>query len=1645
MSKPFYVPSARRLLDAFKGKHVMELMWGGSINFGGRIEYILVHGPGIKHGANSNITCLYHILRADLFDPKTMASNQLDLEVDGAGDNTAKCAQMFYCHICKVHWKDSVRTNRCPRHHIHNIRDQLHYVTRYFGWNKTMTTTNLAQALYKMMLGYRNSSNRVVLLLLTKNYDWEDYFSPCKNPNMKYTNKPLSWKYEASSAEGCMPTAEYKQHGDADPLVRGRWCSRGGDTLPGYAEPQAHQARALELHHTQARLRLATAPYRVWMVNSLKLQEYLADPQYWRPSDKHETDLGADIDRTNDTYKLMQEQDRMRQLAAFQAIDGRAACSAVQASFSEESRRLGTVPAHVLNITGVSFKGDANAPGDPPPAGRLGAVSSARDMYRWLQASRLAPAPAAYPNIYKDHDYTIFGAKQNLPRSQAGYPTQWQWDPPCEPFGAAYNARTESAACRGSESSAPGPNALYPRVFASDNRCKFTPNVTVDTQEAYSCVPAQIYAANAAPQWSSDACATVDEKTLYCALADDRGVSASADDVAAKCFGVSAEAFRRALVESLWVLLDDEGDGFVEPQARESELNVYRRYFCQDGSLKASQFWFRSAGNNSDVGWLRNVECPCAESTNEGLKVCPVNPWERLSADGRLRTHGQLQACVRNRGRSYCSPLLDFRSLRAETSTGAATVEDKCCSAFMNALGHTDHYSGSQLYALLLFAHGQIQSMEKVGFNCSTARKWCTLPSAGQFSTEASELLGCRDVPSVWPGQCQTAARTAVSTTPSTSCSGPWFTQCFGEATTASATTADAEASTAAEVRAVPEATCTLNGARSRLPSFNRLLLTKETYDFRTGGTVLADDCKPIPCKSKSGYRFEPKCKPSFVTSQTSQTLRLTVAKAALDVAANAAALENFVAEPTGRKAGNNSLTAIAQSQVDAMEAQVKALNLSADINDWLDSVQQASLANLQDRLKNLSFGVAEYTARFDTQSAKIEGHFAELSSQLTKVRAQIARLDEGSGRAVAELRQLADAVDEALNVTARLMQDFAVVMGKSAANSAEVAALARRLLYGRQRYVAHVRDVQEELALTDVGEVPFLPTTPYDNGTEYGVAPRRLAGAAATAPAHETRLWQATAGGGLDLQQALDAFGPAKCWLGSLSDQLRCLGCRLRVTAQRCPTTVATPDAASARWFHNRTWLRLDLARRPLAFNVVPRSGVKSSAWAAAVALPPVASVTSNSWGQQTRPPGAAVGPEHETAEDLDTNAIGLDLASPVEIRGLLTALCQGPLELLGVGGNWSGRPLLAASFGPHAEQSAVYNYWNLAGTRASAQQLLPELESVQRLRELLVCDSSVRTSRALATLHAQIQAGPAQYLTTPGLYMGPAVPAVNGTDRAWLLTPYPLALIVLSQWAGAVRRLANSPLSIEFRYADEGLLPPLGLRTEFSQRAPPPPDAVAAFVSGRPSLWSNFQLPAAPINGSEANGTANATSSVPTPRDITFANGLAEVQALVDELNAAGASRPAALKEQELQLLRQNDVPTDLINCYRSRWLTHGGRAVRLQRIGASNSPRVELSVELDRNGSELAGLDARTIQQLAARLSELRWELVDRDIGGVELLAQDWYYAGETECALAGNCTAPTTSVGGRYVVDVDQDDVCQGGSAHMRASRGRAACA
>eukprot|EP00808_Paulinella_micropora_P004694 g19389.t1 len=62
---------------------------------------------------------------------------------------------------------------------------------------------------------------------------------------MKYTNKPLLWKYQASAEEGGMPTAEYKQHGDADL----HWCGEGG--VPGAPQLKAYLRPPVKLRPTE--------------------------------------------------------------------------------------------------------------------------------------------------------------------------------------------------------------------------------------------------------------------------------------------------------------------------------------------------------------------------------------------------------------------------------------------------------------------------------------------------------------------------------------------------------------------------------------------------------------------------------------------------------------------------------------------------------------------------------------------------------------------------------------------------------------------------------------------------------------------------------------------------------------------------------------------------------------------------------------------------------------------------------------------------------------------------------------------------------------------------------------------------------------------------------------------------------------------------------------------------------------------------------------------------------------------------------------------------------------------------------------------------------------------------------------------------
>ena len=1446
----------------------------------------------------------------------------------------------------------------------------------------------------------------------------------------------------------------------------------------GFVPPAQYQAKALATHHAQARLRTATyfatrvqaagasssrltrrirnvnnSPY--WYgglgAGALVLSAPVAGLAYGimqivlavsKRRDKRKVDLGADNDETADLWAEYMEDDLTRQLLAWSPLDGRQACASAQAQHWADTLASQTPPPpNVTRLDRVTFGGDRSAPEDQPSPGPLADVKTAAAMHRWLQDVGLAPRLRDYPQNDQGKVDRVT-AKHQASRAERGYPTQWQWDPPCRALGGGtYNASAESAACRGPDSTAPGPTSMYPRSFASDNRCKFVPlNLSKpaawDEQRTYECVPAQIDSQGWVEAWRSEPCVSLDEKQLYCGLAAG-GDAARA--VAAKCAGSADRdaALRRALVDSLWVLLDDDGGGWIEAEAGENELATFQRYFCSAGQkLVNAQFWFRSAGDPSAVGVLAGRECPCAESSHEGLKVCPLNPWDRLdprngSKWGWLRTHGQLQGCVRNRGLSYCVPLLDYASLRAAIRQEPAVTDDRCNSSFFtNSLG--DDPAVLAQSSAMQYAIRQLQTLEALTDESGLPQLDCT---------EARSVCALRDAQgqAFWPNSTDRSAWDHA------------VTSCYRQ-------------SEAGETKLefVDKATCAVRGQPGTtvpLPSFNRALITKQVYKVGTGGTANA-------------RQYEHVCKPSLVEVDGAESLRLTVARSALDVAANADALELFLTDLLDTRRNGTGLGKIAERQRQLAEEQLQNLNLTTSVEGWLGEVMSASLGNLGTRLSNLETDARDIKQNFNSLTQGLEARFGALDDSLRGAQQLVDGLDEDRHRLVAEIRALGAAVAEAQGTTKGLMAQFASVLGKSSSTAAEVSGLAQRLLYGRERYRQHVGHVHEELALSlPRGLFPFLPTTPYGaapgEAREYGVAPRELAGPDATAPVHESRLWQAVrhADGSLWLYQlrlltlcdlrwvlyglrdtGFDGdvmtkyWGPPRCRLGSLADSLRCTGCRLRATARRCPARAPwlVPEQAEAAWLANVTWLRSGAAHEPLGgagecagpAEPVPKpsafgSAAADSAWFGARPLAPVVDATRFTWARQLADGAAAVA---DVPEDTEAGVPGLDLGSSADVRGLLAAACLGPQELWGLDGATAGpRPLLAST-APSGERLA-HGFWSRESALASGRQVAAAGQQLQAIREQLVCDTSTQSARAFRALTLQLAA--AEQVLPPGVLTRDGLPppaSLPEDELEWHLSPWALAGLLQQQWALAVRAAANSPLLAEFQYATEGLLPPLGLWTDFTQRVPPPVETTLADSAA--TLWSAPPTaPPAELNASDA-------------WRLQGSNARARTAAELEAAAAAPSAEPQALGQEDLRLLRQYDTVRDLTNCYTSSWLSHTNRAIRLHRVRGTREPRVELALALDRADPSLARLNSSELDALEEELRALAaFEVVQVDAAGSELLARDWYWAGEFDCAQHGGCFAGTgAGSSGRYVFDLAPTDVCLGSSSFQRASRG-----
>lgn len=202
------------------------------------INFILCHLPNISHGANTNISFLYFLVRWEMFHGRTKAASQLFVDWDGAGENTGITTQMLWCHMVYKSWKKLIETYRMVTKHSHGPQDQKFYVMRHLGYNTTLMTTNFAQALFKLMLGFKKNKESYCLLLLTSEWDWEGYFKPCINPSLVHYKRPLAWQYLAGNDDsGGLPRCRVKTWGDAQKHWHGIHDDPDGADILAYIKP----------------------------------------------------------------------------------------------------------------------------------------------------------------------------------------------------------------------------------------------------------------------------------------------------------------------------------------------------------------------------------------------------------------------------------------------------------------------------------------------------------------------------------------------------------------------------------------------------------------------------------------------------------------------------------------------------------------------------------------------------------------------------------------------------------------------------------------------------------------------------------------------------------------------------------------------------------------------------------------------------------------------------------------------------------------------------------------------------------------------------------------------------------------------------------------------------------------------------------------------------------------------------------------------------------------------------------------------------------------------------------------------------------------------------------------------------------------
>lgn len=227
-TRPFKTPWSRRCLDALKNKYVLRLCVGIDSVPTRKLDYILVHTEGIEHGVNMMITALYFCFRADLIaqGQPCFSATHLFCEMDGGPENTGVAMMCFLSFLVRIGWYPgsdlnamdygAIESHRNVTKHGHGGHDQKFGTMRYKGYYSCAMVTSLAQAISLLSSGYKNSTNRVEILMFGQNWDWQKLFAKMSSKFLKWTARPLAWKYFQSTDEDPRSMTQYRDWGDAD-------------------------------------------------------------------------------------------------------------------------------------------------------------------------------------------------------------------------------------------------------------------------------------------------------------------------------------------------------------------------------------------------------------------------------------------------------------------------------------------------------------------------------------------------------------------------------------------------------------------------------------------------------------------------------------------------------------------------------------------------------------------------------------------------------------------------------------------------------------------------------------------------------------------------------------------------------------------------------------------------------------------------------------------------------------------------------------------------------------------------------------------------------------------------------------------------------------------------------------------------------------------------------------------------------------------------------------------------------------------------------------------------------------------------------------------------------------------------------------